>query len=137
MRPATDRGRASSATATSPPTETETPALNFTLPSTVGSGDFITATATDAIGNTSEFSPCLQVAPLRITSLTRLANGNIRLQGDGVPNQLHTMEASDNLTPNSFGALSSPVAADANGFWSFDDTTTPLPARRFYRLRFP
>jgi 6-phosphogluconolactonase (cycloisomerase 2 family) len=41
--------------------------INVTLPATVPSGQFITATATDPNNNTSEFSPCRQVVMTQCT----------------------------------------------------------------------
>ncbi len=42
-----------------------TPAYAATFPTVVPAGHFITATATDAAGNTSEFSACRQVMPIQ------------------------------------------------------------------------
>lgn len=111
--------------------------FSFSLPSNVATGASITATATDVGRNTSEFSECLQVRPLKITSTTRLTNRAILLQGRGVPNQLHTIEASDSLSPNSFVPLTPRVAADANGFWQYEAAVETNVQRRFYRVTIP
>jgi len=82
--------------------------INDTFPATVTAGHFVTATATDPSGNTSEFSQCTQVpAP--------------DADGDGVP------DASDNCPywPNPGQALPPwPVPADdpdCDGFSSTDE----------------
>ncbi|MGI9088163.1 MAG: hypothetical protein ACR2HH_10565 [Chthoniobacterales bacterium] len=73
--------------------------------------------------------------PLRITSIVRLTNGHIFLQGIGVPNAQHTIQSS--TTPNAadFGFRAS-VTANAAGVVQFEDGIVSLPTR-FYRLTFP
>ncbi len=72
---------------------------------------------------------------LRITSITRLANGNVVLQCHGAPNRLNTIQFSpDLITP--FYFLNS-VMADANGIFQFVDTTAGPLTKRFYRLALP
>jgi hypothetical protein len=74
---------------------------------------------------------------LQITSMTRLADGHIFIQGKGVPNRFHTMQTAVSPDPAGFASLSPAVGADASGSWQFTDTTSPVPMRRFYRLIFP
>ncbi len=52
--------------------------FTYNLPSSVSSGSFITATATDAVGNTSEFSACVQVTPALqlVTAVSRKTHGS-------------------------------------------------------------
>ena len=72
---------------------------------------------------------------LKITSITRLANGHIVLQCLGAPGQANTIQASpDLITPFTF--LDS-VIADAAGAFSYEDTTAGTFTKRFYRLSFP
>jgi hypothetical protein len=73
---------------------------------------------------------------LKITSITRLANGYIRLQGLGVPNAVHTLHSSPDLSPNSFGAITT-VNANGIGALQYDDAGAVGLTKRFYRLAFP
>lgn len=73
---------------------------------------------------------------LAITSVTRLGNGHLRLQGLGTPSTAHTLHASPSLQSGSFIPLG-PLTPDATGAWHYDDTTTPGVPRRFYRLTQP
>jgi len=74
--------------------------------------------------------------PLRITSITRLANGHIFLQGIGVPNASHTLKVSPDLAPNSFtGPV--PVTADMTGLFQYEDASAAGVPKRFYRVSFP
>jgi hypothetical protein len=76
----------------------------------------------------------LTVVPFNIASITGPDNNGITLQCNGVPNHINRIEASPDLSPNSFQTLGS-VAADSSGMFSFPD---PNPGtRRFYRLAFP
>ena len=74
--------------------------------------------------------------PIRITSITRLANGHIILQGVGVPKASHTIQAS--LTPAAadFSAIA-PVLGDGSGALQYDDDGAVGLTKRFYRLSFP
>lgn len=74
---------------------------------------------------------------LKITSIARLANGHILLQGLGTPNRPHAVEASPSLAPNSFTSFPSMPMADGTGVLQFDDATAASPTKQFYRLRFP
>ena len=74
-------------------------------------------------------------APLKIVSITRLANGHILLQCLGVPDQLNTIEASPDLvTP--FTPLAS-VMADVTGAFQYEDAGASSLTKRFYRLAYP
>jgi predicted outer membrane repeat protein len=74
--------------------------------------------------------------PLRITSITRLGGSSIRLDGLGVPNAAHTIEASPDLSPNSFGGIGTATANGA-GVLQSDDAGAVGLNKRFYRLVFP
>lgn len=90
--------------------------FTFSLPISVTTGDFITSTATDAVGNTSEFSACVEVTPVRIGSIGRQGNGPMRLQGIGVPNEQHTVEILPSLrAPPWLSPLPSQPMRMANG----------------------
>lgn len=108
----------------------------YSLGGTIGQPD-AGASSGGAYSLSGGFWGIANLATLKILSINRLANGHIRLQGQGVPGELHTMRASDTLNSGSFAPLSPPVAPNATGFWQFDDTTSPLPPKRFYRLTFP
>ena len=73
---------------------------------------------------------------LRITSITRPANGSIVLQGVGLPNALHTVQAS--LMPDgaSFVGIA-PIFSDASGNLAYQDDDAPSLVKRFYRFTFP
>jgi predicted outer membrane repeat protein len=76
--------------------------------------------------------------PLRITSITRLANGHIVLQCIGVANQVNDLQVSPDLSPGSFMEISPlPVAADPTGAFTYNDAGAAGPTKRFYRLAFP
>jgi hypothetical protein len=74
---------------------------------------------------------------LQITSIGRLTNGHILLQGLGVPSRAHTIEVSPDLSPNSFTAFGTMPVADGTGAIQYDDAAAVGPSRQFYRLRFP
>jgi hypothetical protein len=70
---------------------------------------------------------------LKITSITRLANGHILLKCQGLPNQLNIIQASPDLvTPFDFLAS---VMADGNGSFQYEDATNL--DKRFYTLAYP
>jgi hypothetical protein len=73
--------------------------------------------------------------PLKIVSITRLANGHIVLQCLGIPDHLNTIQAtSDMLIP--FTNLDS-VMADVTGAFQYEDVNAGGFTKRFYRLAFP
>lgn len=115
---------------------TGTASVGFTLPLSVGTGSFITATATDAAGNTSEFSPCVEVNPVRIQSLAPPTSGHVLLQGIGVPDEQHTLEILPSLSGTATPITIS-ITVDSTGRWQYDDTLPAGLTMRFYRLRFP
>jgi hypothetical protein len=74
-------------------------------------------------------------SPLRITSIVRLTNGHIVLQGIGVPNGAHTLQILPDLgsgTPTSV-----PLSANGTGSIQYDDTNAVGLTKRFYRLAYP
>ncbi|HEY4284856.1 MAG TPA: hypothetical protein VGM62_17470, partial [Chthoniobacterales bacterium] len=74
------------------------------------------------------------VVDFRITSITLQDNQDILLQCNGVPNGVNRIEASPDLSPDSFHTIRS-VTADASGAFSFEDTNPGT--QRFYRIAFP
>jgi len=74
---------------------------------------------------------------LRITSITRLANGDIQLIGTGSPGGVHSILAAPALgTPASFGSIGT-ATANSSGIWQFTDTQAESFPRRFYKASFP
>ena len=71
----------------------------------------------------------------RITSISRLANGRILLQGLGAPNRTHSVEAFETLPPSNITTYS--VVADPAGSLQFEDPHTAGFSKRFYRLTLP
>jgi hypothetical protein len=72
---------------------------------------------------------------LKITSITRLANGHVVLQCQGVPNQPNTIQSSLDLT-SGFSFLDT-VMADANGMFEYEDASSAGLTKKFYRLTLP
>lgn len=72
---------------------------------------------------------------LRITSITRPSDGSIIVQGIGLPNALHSVQVSPNLT-SGFTTLG-PIFSDGSGNLQFEDSDADTLPQRFYRFRFP
>jgi uncharacterized delta-60 repeat protein len=72
---------------------------------------------------------------LRITSIVRLPNGRIRLEGTGVPISSHTIYASSTVT-GTFNGIGT-VTADRSGAWQFEDAAATGMTQRFYRFGAP
>jgi hypothetical protein len=72
---------------------------------------------------------------LKIRSITRLANGHVVLQCQGVPNQPNTIQSSLDLT-SGFSFLDT-VMADANGMFEYEDASSAGLTKKFYRLTLP
>lgn len=83
----------------------------------------------------SQTAPGTPIA-LKITSITRLGNGHIMLQGIGVPNATHEIERSLSLAPAGFGSIAQ-VSANGSGVVQFEDSTSTNLTMAFYRLAFP
>jgi len=62
-------------------------------------------------------------------------SGHIRITGMGDPSTTYDMQASPDLSPNSFPAIGS-MTTDASGNWTFDDTNSGSFLKRFYRAAF-
>jgi hypothetical protein len=74
--------------------------------------------------------------PLRITAITRLANGHILVQGTGAPSTAYHIAASPDLSPDSFVPLA-PVNSTPTGALQYEDGDAGNFAKRFYRFTFP
>ncbi len=75
----------------------------------------------------------LTVVQFKITSIT-FDGQDLVLECAGVPNRVNRIEASPDLSPNSFQTIGS-VMADSSGTFSFPDTNPGT--QQFYRLAFP
>ena len=73
------------------------------------------------------------VVPFAITSITQPDASDVVLQGQAVPNAVNQIQASPDLSPNSFQPIGS-VTPDSTGAFSFKDTNPGTT--RFYRLAF-
>jgi fibronectin-binding autotransporter adhesin len=74
-------------------------------------------------------------SPIRFTSIKRLGNGHILLQGIGVPNGQHTVKMYPDL--NATSDAFAPVTANGTGALQYDDAGAVGLTKRFYRLSFP
>ncbi len=83
--------------------------FEFSAPSTVAAGLFVTATATDPLGNTSELSACSEVQPMPSVAI-----------GDRTVTETDT---GSNLTASFTVALSAPSALPAQVAWATADGT--------------
>ena len=72
---------------------------------------------------------------LKITAISRVQNGHIRLDCLGLPNQPNRVEVSTDLI--SFPTTLGTVTPDATGVFQFEDTDAGDFTKRFYRLAFP
>ncbi len=121
---------------------TDTCAL-FSDSTAIDNGDDSQASPTDQRGylrsgpsdiGAFEFGGTLPV--LKITSIIHLANGHISLQGLGVANSLHTIQAASDPSAGGFSFLGS-ATCNASGVVLYDDAGAAGLTRRFYRLTFP
>lgn len=69
----------------------------------------------------------------RVTSISRLTNRNVRVQGVAVPNATYALEAASDLNTSNFAFVGN-VTTDANGLWQYDDPDAANLEKRFYRL---
>jgi hypothetical protein len=87
-------------------------------------------------GNGSDIGAFEAEFPLQITSITRLASGDIILHGLGTVNTPATVQASADLSPNSFAPIGT-ATATAGGVLQYDDAGAVGLTMRFYRLTYP
>jgi hypothetical protein len=74
-------------------------------------------------------------AELKITAISRQADGHIVLQGFAVPSRPTPLQASGDLI-EPFAFLDN-VTGDVNGAFQYEDTNANSFSRRFYRLTYP
>ena len=108
----------------------------MTLANPAGHANF-TATATDANGNTSAFSPCISLSPSQLTGFVALPDGTTQIQGIGLAYLTYTIQAASNLNPIIQWSELGVSTANGSGVFSFTDTNAPLFPMRFYRVRSP
>ena len=104
---------------------------------TTASSQF-SGTVSGFINNTAGPGDCSMVplVPLHITAITRLANGHILVQGTGAPNTTYHIEASPDLSPNSFARpLDGQVNSSPTGALQYEDANPGT--KRFYRFTYP
>jgi hypothetical protein len=66
-----------------------------------------------------------------------MTNGQIQIEGQGVPKWVYTVEATEDLgNPNSWQAIGQ-ATADGNGVITFVDADAPKHSMRFYRFKAP
>jgi hypothetical protein len=96
-------------------------------------------TVSGFINNAAGPGDCSMVplVPLRITAITRLANnGHILVQGTGAPNTAYHIEASPDLSANSFSRpLDGQVNSSPTGALQYEDGNPGT--KRFYRFTYP
>jgi hypothetical protein len=82
-------------------------------------------------------SSAIPTPQLSIKSIAHLPNNHAVLSCSGVPAAINRIEASTDLTPNSWSTLLPSITADGNGNFTFEDSNpTNLPTR-FYRVAYP
>jgi hypothetical protein len=103
---------------------------------TTASSQF-SGTVSGFINNTAGPGDCSMVpaVPLRITAITRLANGHILVEGTGAPSTAYHIEISPDLSPGSFDPH--PVNSSPTGALQYEDVDAGNFTRRFYRFTYP
>jgi hypothetical protein len=107
-----------------------------TTSGTTASSQF-SGTVSGFINNTAGPGDCSMVplVPLRITAITRLANGHILVEGTGAPSTAYHIEISPDLSPGSFDPH--PVNSSPTGALQYEDADAGNFTRRFYRFTYP
>ncbi len=90
--------------------------------------------AVDAIKiSTNEVRAVLLTPIPEVTSISRLSEGRIRLQGRGIPNQSYRVESSPEAGPGSFRNAGS-IVAGLDGAFQFEEVPANGMTALFYRL---
>ncbi len=94
-------------------------------------------TVSGFVNNNAGPGDCASVpaVPLRVTNIAHISNTQVRVQGTGAPNTAYHIEASPDLSPNSWQSLA-PVLSNGSGALQYDDNPGPL-TKRFYRFVYP
>ena len=73
---------------------------------------------------------------LSITSIQRLSDGSVQLEGRGVVNANFSILSSPDLTAGTFGMIGL-TTSDPFGNWQFIDTGAVGPTKLFYKATYP
>ena len=73
---------------------------------------------------------------VQISAIARQTNGDVLLECRGFPRHTNRVEASPDLSPNSFTTIGS-VSVDATGAFQFQDSSAGSYSNRFYRVAYP
>jgi hypothetical protein len=74
--------------------------------------------------------------PIKITSIAHLPNGHVTLQGLGVVNGTHTIEASSGPGTGGFIGIGT-ATGNGSGVFPYDDAGSVGLTKRFYQVTFP
>jgi fibronectin-binding autotransporter adhesin len=85
-------------------------------------------------GNDIVLSPMAASSAPSIGTAAKVGNGQIQLNGSGVPGLMYSIQATENLSPPIGWQSIGSAMADGNGRIQFTDTEAPNYPARFYRL---
>ncbi len=103
----------------------------------VDAGNYSVIVTNSYGGATSSVVTLTVVAPL-ITGIARVANGNVTLNFEGLPNSTVTIWTATNLSPPVFWEpIFTNYSVGTSGEWQFTDTNAVSYDERFYRFSTP